>query len=104
MMKLRKDAKLPFPSSISLQESSYHSRKKSERKCTFLGNSFLEVNICVELRKDKTQVLKDYQEIGVTYQGHPWLPVEYIKLSALNLFCNQNSHRIIGKQTYQAKP
>ena len=104
MRKPREDAKLLFPSSISLQESSYHSRKESERKCTFLGNSFLEVNISVELRKDKTQVLKDYQEIGVTYQGHPRLPMESMTLSALNLFCTQSTHRIIGKQTYQAKP
>ena len=63
-----------------------------------MGNSIRipEVNISVELSKDKAQALKDYQENGVTYQdSHPWLPTNFIRPSALNLFCTQSSHGII---------
>ena len=48
------------------------------KKCTFLDNRFPEVNISVELSKDKAKALKDYQENGVTDQeSHAWLPTKY---------------------------
>ena len=44
-----------------------------------MGNSFPEVNISVELSKDKAQALKDYQENRDTYQeSHQWLPTKYM--------------------------
>ena len=85
--------KLLFRSLLSLRESF---QKWKCKNCKFLGNSIPEVNISVELSKDKAQALKDYQENGVTYQdSHPWLPTNFIRPSALNLFCTQSSHGII---------
>lgn len=46
-----------------------------------MGNSFPEVNISVELSKDKAQALKDYQENGATYQeSHPRQSSKYTTL------------------------
>lgn len=75
--KPRKNTKLLFHSSTSLWE--FQELKK--KKWTFLGNSFPEVNISVELSKDKAQALKDYQENGATYQeSHPRQSSKYTTL------------------------
>ena len=66
-----------FHSSISLGESSSHSRNKNERNVLFFGKRFPVMNISVDLSKDKAQALNSHQENGVQY---PWLPMKYTTL------------------------
>ena len=52
----------------------------------------------------KALALKDYQENRVTYQeNHPWLPTKYTNL-CIEPILYSDSHDIIGKHIYQAKP
>ena len=74
-----------------LGESSSHFQEWKWKKRTFLGEHFPEVNISVNISKDKAQALNIYKKMELSMTAH-----EVYDPLLLNLFCTQSCHDITG--------